>query len=123
MGGRTKRIDAHVGERIRLRRTELGLTQEQLAAALDVSYQQIQNYETGANRVSAGRILEIARKLGVDVGYFFEGIHGGEQSFKATPQQRMLLELARNFISIPTRKHQEAICSLARALNTDTSDS
>ena len=74
MGGRTKRIDEHVGERIRLRRTELGLTQEQLADALDVSYQQIQKYETGANRVSAGRILEIARKLGVDVGYFFEGL-------------------------------------------------
>jgi hypothetical protein len=52
----------------------------------------------------------------VDVSYFFEGL-GNDKAFKATPQQRMLLELARNFISIPTRKHQEAICSLARALS------
>ena len=73
MGNRTRPIDQHVGERIRLRRTERGLTQEQLAAALDVSYQQVQKYETGANRISAGRIYQIARKLGVEVGYFFEG--------------------------------------------------
>src|SRR4051794_1800670 len=91
MGTRTRRIDQHVGERIRLRRTERGLTQEQLADALDVSYQQVQKYETGANRISAGRIWEIARKLAVEVGYFFEGLdaepepasapleHGGRQ--------------------------------------------
>ncbi len=56
MGTATRRIDQHVGERIRLRRTEMGHTQEQLAAALEVSYQQIQKYETGANRISAGAL-------------------------------------------------------------------
>ena len=80
MGVRTKPIDQHVGERIRLRRTERGLTQEQLAEALDVSYQQVQKYETGANRISAGRIYQISRKLDVSVGYFFEGLDGNEES-------------------------------------------
>jgi transcriptional regulator with XRE-family HTH domain len=118
MGGRTKRIDAHVGERIRLRRTELGLTQEQLAEALDVSYQQIQKYETGANRVSAGRILEIARKLGVDVGYFFEGLsdddaglpleHGG--------RQRAAIELVRKFGQIKDPEVRAAIAGLVKTI-------
>jgi transcriptional regulator with XRE-family HTH domain len=118
MSGRTKRIDAHVGERIRLRRTEFGLTQEQLAEALDVSYQQIQKYETGANRVSAGRILEIARKLGVDVGYFFEGLsdddprlpleHGG--------RQRAAIELVRKFGQIKDPDVRAAIAGLVKTI-------
>jgi transcriptional regulator with XRE-family HTH domain len=118
MGGRTKRIDAHVGERIRLRRTELGLTQEQLAEALDVSYQQIQKYETGANRVSAGRILEIARKLGVEVGYFFAGlsdddpglplVHGG--------RQRSAIELVRKFGQIKDPEVRAAIAGLVKTI-------
>src|ERR671914_368567 len=79
MGG-TRRIDQHVGERIRARRAELGLTQEQLAQALQVSYQQVQKYETGANRISAGRIFEISRKLDVTVGYFFEGLDADQET-------------------------------------------
>ena len=120
---RAQDVDRHVGARMRERRIMLGLTQQQMAELIGVTYQQAHKYEKGINRIAAGRLYNIAQALGVDVGYFFEAIHGGEQSFKATPQQRMLLELARNFISIPTRKHQEAICSLARALNTDTSES
>ncbi|HIF09166.1 MAG TPA: XRE family transcriptional regulator, partial [Sneathiellales bacterium] len=61
-----KRVDEHVGERIRHLRTTLGLTQEQLSSALGISYQQIQKYETGANRVSAGRLYEIAMELDVE---------------------------------------------------------
>jgi hypothetical protein len=71
--------------------------------------------EKGINRVAAGRLYHIARALGVEVGYFFEGLGRGN-AVKVTPQQRLLLELGRNFIAIPTRKHQEAICSLARTL-------
>jgi transcriptional regulator with XRE-family HTH domain len=114
---RAQDVDRHVGARMRERRIMLGLTQQQMAELIGVTYQQAHKYEKGINRVAAGRLYNIAQALGVDVGYFFEGLHGGDQAFKATPQQRMLLELARNFISIPTRKHQEAICSLARALN------
>ena len=54
-------LDRRIGERIRLRRTELGMTQHQLAAALGVSYQQIQKYENGANRISAARLWQIGR--------------------------------------------------------------
>jgi transcriptional regulator with XRE-family HTH domain len=63
----TRRVDEHVGMRSRLRRTLLGLTQEQLTAALNISSQQIQKYETGANRVSAGRVFQIAQRLGIEV--------------------------------------------------------
>jgi transcriptional regulator with XRE-family HTH domain len=114
---RAQDVDRHVGARMRERRIMLGLTQQQMAELIGVTYQQAHKYEKGINRIAAGRLYNIAQALGVDVGYFFEGLHSGDQAFKATPQQRMLLELARNFISIPMRKHQEAICALARALN------
>ena len=119
MGNRTRPIDQHVGERIRLLRTERGLTQEQLAAALEVSYQQVQKYETGANRISAGRIYEIARKLGVDIGYFFDGLAGGES---ATPplehggRQRTAIELVRKFAQIEDPEVRAAIAGLVKTL-------
>ena len=113
---RAQDIDRHVGARMRERRIMLGLTQQQMAELIGVTYQQAHKYEKGINRVAAGRLYHIAQALGVDVSYFFEGL-GSEKAFKATPQQRMLLELARNFIGMPHRKHQEAICSLARALS------
>ena len=89
----------------------LGLTQQQMAELIGVTYQQAHKYEKGINRIASGRLFTIAQALGVDVGYFFDGMDS-ERSFKPTPQQRMLLELARNFISMPSRKHQEAICNL-----------
>ena len=116
----TRRIDQHVGERIRARRTELGLTQEQLAEALNVSYQQVQKYETGANRISAGRIFEMAHKLRVDVSYFFEGLpldapaeqialeHGG--------RQRSAIELVRKFAQIQDPQVRSAIAALVKAI-------
>jgi transcriptional regulator with XRE-family HTH domain len=86
-----------------------------MAELIGVTYQQAHKYEKGINRVAAGRLYQIAQALGVEVGYFFEGLRS-DNAFKATPQQRLLLELGRNFIGIPMRKHQDAICSLARAL-------
>jgi len=113
---RAEDVDRNVGARVRQRRVMLGLTQQQMADLIGVTYQQAHKYEKGINRIASGRLYNIAQALGVDVGYFFEGI-GSEKAFRATPQQRMLLELARNFISIPVRKHQEAMCALARALS------
>jgi transcriptional regulator with XRE-family HTH domain len=112
---RAQDTDRHVGARMRERRIMLGLTQHQMAELIGVTYQQAHKYEKGINRVAAGRLYHIAQALGVEVGYFFEGL-GRDNAFKATPQQRLLLELGRNFIAIPIRKHQEAICSLARTL-------
>jgi transcriptional regulator with XRE-family HTH domain len=115
---RAEDVDRYVGARVRQRRVMLGLTQQQMADLIGVTYQQAHKYEKGINRVAAGRLYQMARVLGVDIGYFFEGLHESG-TFHASPQQRMLLDLARNFISIPTRKHQEAVCTLARALTSD----
>ncbi len=110
-------IDRYVGERMRIRRIMLGLTQQQMADIIGVSYQQAHKYEKGANRIAAGRLYQVAQALGVEVGFFFEGLgNTGAGSLSPSPQQRMLLELARNFIAIPNRRHQDAICHLARAL-------
>lgn len=93
----------------------LGLTQQQLAAMIGVTYQQEHKYERGINRIAAGRLYELARVLGVEVSYFFEGLQG-KRSFAPTTQQRMLLELTRNFVSIPNPRHRDALAGLARAL-------
>jgi len=66
-------IDRVVGQRIRWRRRELKLTQERLGELLELTFQQVQKYEKGVNRVSAGRLFEIAGVLGVPISYFFEG--------------------------------------------------
>jgi transcriptional regulator with XRE-family HTH domain len=112
---RAQDVDRHVGARMRERRVMLGLTQQQMAELIGVTYQQAHKYEKGINRIASGRLYNIAHALGVEVGYFFEGIND-DRSFKPTSQQRMLLDLARNFIAMPNRKYQEAVCGLARAL-------
>lgn len=107
--------DDYVGERIRERRIMLGLTQQQLAELIGVTYQQAHKYERGINRVSAGRLYEIARVLNTPITYFYEGL--GEQAPRAVaPRQRMLLEISRNFSEIKNERHQEAVSQLARAL-------
>jgi len=112
---RTQDIDRHVGARIRERRIMLGLTQQQLADLIGVTYQQAHKYERGINRVSAGRLFEIAQVLAVPVNYFFDGLD--EQNGRSiSPRERMCLELARNFALIPNERHQEALSQLARVL-------
>jgi transcriptional regulator with XRE-family HTH domain len=114
-GRSTAAIDDHVGARIRERRIMLGLTQQQLAEMIGVTYQQAHKYERGINRVSAGRLFEIARVLNAPITYFYEGL-GEDKPRPVTPHQRMLLEIARNFAEIQNEKHQEAVSQLARAL-------
>src|ERR1700681_2038705 len=114
-GRSTAAVDDHVGARIRERRIMLGLTQQQLAELIGVTYQQAHKYERGLNRVSAGRLFEIGRVLNVPVGYFFEGF--GEDDVREVPQrERMMLEIARNFADITDERHQDAVSKLARAL-------
>jgi transcriptional regulator with XRE-family HTH domain len=112
---RTQDIDRHVGARIRERRIMLGLTQQQLADLIGVTYQQAHKYERGINRVSAGRLFEVAQVLSVPVSYFFDGLER-ESERGISPRERMCLELARNFAQIPNERHQEALSQLARAL-------
>jgi transcriptional regulator with XRE-family HTH domain len=100
---------------MRERRVMLGLTQQQMAELIGVTYQQAHKYEKGINRVAAGRLYSIARALGVEVGYFYEGLPLGG-GFVPSPSQRMLLGLVRTFLHIPDPRHREAVATLARAL-------
>ena len=113
---RAQDMDRIVGTRMRERRIMLGLTQQQMAELIGVTYQQAHKYEKGINRISAGRLSRIAKALGVEIGFFFESAEVDQSGAEPTPQQRLLLELARSFIALPSRKHQEAICNLARVL-------
>lgn len=107
-------IDRQVGERIRRRRILLGLTQDQLADALGISYQQIQKYETGANRISAGRLAQIAEVLDVQAGWFFGA---QERNEEASGTSRAVLELVRNFSRIEDERVRGQIMGLVRALS------
>ena len=115
---RTQDIDRHVGARVRERRIMLGLTQQQLADLIGVTYQQAHKYERAINRISAGRLFEIAHVLSVPISYFFTGLEQ-ETDRSVSPRERMCLELARNFAQIPNERHQEALSQLARVLATD----
>jgi len=116
--GLSNRVDDYVGERLRVRRTELGLTQEDLARNVQMSNQHIQKYETGANRISVGRLYEIAKALTVSVGYFFEefdsekpGVgmpHGGHN--------RAAIDLVRNFQELKDENLRSAVTSLLKAM-------
>jgi transcriptional regulator with XRE-family HTH domain len=73
-------VDRHVGSRVRLRRMLLGLSQEKLGQALGLTFQQVQKYEKGTNRIGASRLQQIAQFLKVDISYLFEGLSGEKQS-------------------------------------------
>jgi transcriptional regulator with XRE-family HTH domain len=100
---------------MRERRIMLGLSQRELAALIGVTLPQAYKYESGLNRVTSGRLYQIAQALDVDIGYFFEGAGRGD-TFIPTPEQRLLLKLARSFIAIPNQRCKEGIVALARAL-------
>lgn len=80
-------IDHHVASRLRLRRQEMGLSQETVAYALGVTFQQFQKYEQSVNRISAGALYKLARALEVPVTYFFEGLRDPEKKRRARPLQ------------------------------------
>jgi transcriptional regulator with XRE-family HTH domain len=74
--GKGHPIDMHVGQRVRLRRTLLGWSQEKLAQALGLTFQQVQKYERGANRIGASRLFDLSRVLDVPVSFFFDDMTG-----------------------------------------------
>jgi transcriptional regulator with XRE-family HTH domain len=113
---RASDVDRHVGSRIRERRVTMGLSQQQLAQLIGVTYQQAHKYERGLNRISAGRLYDIAQVLNVPISWFFEGLEATFREAEITPRQRMSLELARSFAAIDNEKHQEALSQMARAL-------
>ncbi len=80
-------IDVHVGARIRLRRTLLGMSQEKLADAIGLTFQQVQKYERGANRVGSSRLFDLCKVLDVPISYFFDEMAPGVQD--KTPSRLM----------------------------------
>lgn len=104
-------VDIHVGKRIRHRRWAVGSTQQSLAEAVGIRFQQIQKYETGANRVSASRLWDIASTLRVPVSFFFEGLGEKAQADAALPA-----DLLRVYYNIPEAQRRK-LYDLARALS------
>ena len=117
-GSRATAVDRHVGARIGERRRLLGLSQQQLAQVIGVTYQQAHKYEHGANRVSAGRLFEIAQALAIEPAWFFEGFGDEGNADEPMRHSRMSLEFARNFALIKDEAHLEALSRLARSLAT-----
>ena len=111
-------VDRLVGDRIRRRRILMGLTQDQLGEALGISYQQIQKYETGANRVSAGRLYLIGQCLEVSPGWFFDPAKSDASSndFDELGSSRLLMEFVRSFARIDDERVKSILVSLVKAM-------
>ena len=99
-GGGPDPIDIHVGKRIKLRRTLLHISQEQLASDIGVTFQQVQKYESGHNRVSASRLFDISRVLNCPIAYFFEDISAETTGDRSMPGARAAEGLAEEAVGI-----------------------
>lgn len=130
-------IDRHVGNRIRGRRVGLRISQTKLGQAIGVTFQQIQKYESGTNRVGASNLFKIAKALGVEVAFFFEGVSSEDvtssasagfamagglsdapaQSFEVNPMNsREAFELMHNYFRIPDPIVRKRLFQLVRTL-------
>jgi transcriptional regulator with XRE-family HTH domain len=121
-------VDVHVGARIRLRRMIVGMSQEQLGGAVGVAFQQVQKYERGVNRVSAGRLYDLALALDVPVSFFFEelgsilvdGMDGasGQPAAGDVPESmsRETLELLRAYCRIADPQIRHPLLDLTKAI-------
>jgi transcriptional regulator with XRE-family HTH domain len=125
-------VDIHVGSRVRMRRILLGKSQEAVATLLGVSFQQLQKYESGANRVSASRLFDMAHILLTPISYFFDempadvtlpvdGAGSVDNSAKSVMGNRMTLDLIRDFYRISSPQQQRCVLDLVRAM-ADASD-
>ncbi|MHA6262808.1 helix-turn-helix domain-containing protein [Arenibacterium sp. CAU 1754] len=124
----THPVDVHVGKRVRHRRWLIGMTQQQLAEQVGIKFQQIQKYETGANRISASRLWDIADALDVPVAFFFEGLdeeqsqeHAGAENPKSNVPADLMgdkeaLDLVRSYYAIPENQRRR-LFDLARVLS------
>ncbi|MEM1382897.1 MAG: helix-turn-helix transcriptional regulator [Pseudomonadota bacterium] len=100
MAKSTDDVDAHIGARVRMRRMMAGISQEQLGDALGLTFQQIQKYEKGLNRIGAGRLYRIAQVLGVSVEFFYEGLPQNRAHAESELDERRSAEMMA-FLSSP----------------------
>lgn len=123
-------IDVHVGSRLRLRRTLLGMSQEKLGDAIGLTFQQVQKYERGANRIGASRLFDLSRVLDVPVSFFFEDLSpaaggdsaaqtkaSGTDGYQPNPlMKRETLELVRAFLRIADPQIRRRLFDLTKAI-------
>ena len=127
-------VDLHVGKRVRVRRTLLGMSQEQLGASLNITFQQVQKYERGANRISASRLWDISQILDVQISNFFDGMT--DDTMRSSPRRvsrgeninlddenardplarRETLELVRTYYSIESSKVRKRVSEMVKSL-------
>ena len=107
-------VDVHVGGRIRLRRRELDMSQQQLGEKLGISFQQVQKYEKGTNRVGASRLWQIAEILNVHIRFFFEGLEGAPEAEEEHIQSRVI-ELAQLIETIRDEEVRKQVLNLIKA--------
>ena len=127
-------VDKHVGNRVRMRRLMLGISQQNLGGALGVSFQQVQKYENGANRIGASRLQRISDILEVPAAFFFEGapnLHGAAHGMKEAPSSAYLsdflatsegLSLTKAFMRIKEPKLRRRIVDLVKAIAGEDTD-
>ncbi|MGB4191750.1 MAG: helix-turn-helix transcriptional regulator [Rickettsiales bacterium] len=115
-----EQIDRYIGARIQELRLAHGMSRQDLGEKINVTHQQLQKYEIGTNRVSAGRLALIAKYLGTSVSAFYEGLDSSLNAVativESNPNQRMCIEVSRNFMKIKNQEHKDAINSLVRIL-------
>ncbi len=121
-------VDVHVGSRIRLRRTLLGMSQEKLGTAIGLTFQQVQKYERGTNRVGSSRLFQLSKVLNVPVSFFFDDmpeeiagsrghLEDAKVPFADNPQsKRETLELVRNFHRISGADTRKRVLALIKDL-------
>lgn len=130
---RPRPVDAHVGSRVRLRRTMLGMSQEKLGQAIGLTFQQVQKYERGTNRIGSSRLYELSKVLDVPVSFFFDdmsaeieasvGVRGPIYTNDAGPEyeadalaKRETLELVRAYYRIRSPKVRKRMFELTKSL-------
>jgi len=130
----TGQIDKEIGSRMRMRRMLIGMSQEKLGEMLGLTFQQVQKYEKGTNRISVGRMIDIARVLGVEIGFFFEGLTGTKKGAGfAEPAQPPFVsdfmstqeghQLMRAFTRIKNSRARRAVVQLALNLAEEDGES
>jgi len=121
-------VDAQVGSRVRLRRMLIGMSQERLGELLGLTFQQVQKYEKGVNRIGAGRLFDVARILGVPIDYFYENVSsqlGGSRGFSESEDSPPVMEfvssgeglqLSLAFMRIKDAKVRKRVLDLVKSL-------
>jgi transcriptional regulator with XRE-family HTH domain len=126
-------IDAQVGNRVRLRRMLIGMSQERLGELLGLTFQQVQKYEKGVNRIGAGRLFEVSRILGVGIEYFYEGVNsqlagGGFSDNPSSPPVMEFvssgegLQLSLAFMKIKDPKLRKRVLDLVKQMSEDSGE-